>query len=378
MADTSYDAIQRDDAPKTAGDPGVPALVVRSDAGGAPVDTDGDYHALQADAVGRLRIVGPDDLVSTNNSTTTPLGVSGNFTGTGDDCLGYASVSVIVDSSHDSAADGMTFEWSADNTNWDYTHTFEYTAANGGRIFQLGVTARYFRVNFTNGGTGQTTFRVQTILHREAVHETIHRMGDDVNPDRSAGVTLSALLAQAGGTGDFVAVAASASGKLQVAAEVEGAAATDAAVSGNPVLAGGRANANEPSAVDDGDAVPLWLDQYGRLVVVSGHPSPVAPVYVNATASGDTTVLSAPGASLSLYIRRISIINGGSAIVNVQLQEDATTVNRGPGDLAADGGGIMMDFGGNGWKLAANTGLDVNLGAAGDVHVTVIDHYIAA
>ncbi len=159
---------------------------------------------------------------------------------------------------------------------------------------------------------------------------------------------------------------------------VEGADAHDAALVENPVVIGGRANANEPTAVGDGDASHLWCDALGRLIVVPGHPAPEAPAYVNATGSGDTVVLSAPGASVSLHIVRVLITNGGAAINNVQLQQNGTATNRGPGDLAADGGGAILDFGARGWKLTANTGLDVNLGAAGDVHVTVLEHYIAA
>jgi hypothetical protein len=160
---------------------------------------------------------------------------------------------------------------------------------------------------------------------------------------------------------------------------VEGQDAHDAAVVENPVIIGGRANANEPgTAVASGDASHLWCDLFGRLVVLPGHPAPETPVYVNATASGDTVVLSAPGAGVSLHIVRVLITNGGSAVNAVHLQENGSATNRGPGDLAADGGGAVLDFGARGWKLTANTGLDVNLGAAGDISVTVLEHYIAA
>jgi hypothetical protein len=49
---------------------------------------------------------------------------------------------------------------------------------------------------------------------------------------------------------------------------VQGAAATDAAVAGNPLYVGGRASAAEPTAVSaDGDAVPEWRDLKGRAIV---------------------------------------------------------------------------------------------------------------
>lgn len=159
---------------------------------------------------------------------------------------------------------------------------------------------------------------------------------------------------------------------------IEGNAAHDSAVADYPVTVGGRANLNEPTAVGDGDNVYAWMDQLGRLVVVPGHPNPEAPVVVNATASGDTTVVSAPGASVSLYIVRVALVNGGSAVVSAQLQEASSATNRGGGDLAANGGGMILDYGPRGWKLTANTALQINLSATGDVWVSVLEHYIAA
>lgn len=158
---------------------------------------------------------------------------------------------------------------------------------------------------------------------------------------------------------------------------VEGAAAHDAAVAENPVAVGARANANEPTAVADGDATHLWADRLGRVVALLGHPSPEAPAVVNATAAGDTQVIAAPGAGVSLYICKVTLNNGATAVNAVQLQEGGTTTNRGGGDLAQDGGGVNLDYGSRGWKLAANTALDVNLGAAGDVWVSVTEYYIA-
>lgn len=156
------------------------------------------------------------NVISTDNSTTTPLGISGNYTGTGEDVSQCSTVSIIIDSSHDSATDGMTFEFSTDDTNWDEVHLHTYIAADGSRHFQLPVIAQYFRVNYTNGGTGQTTFRVQTILHSQYIGTTIHRLGDSVDPDRSSTVTKSVILAQAAGSGDFVPVQATAAGNFKV------------------------------------------------------------------------------------------------------------------------------------------------------------------
>lgn len=160
--------------------------------------------------------------------------------------------------------------------------------------------------------------------------------------------------------------------------EVVGDVAHDAAVAGNPVLVAARANANEPTAVASGDATHLWADLFGRLVVIAGHPSPEAPVTINATSSGNTTVIASPGASLSLYICKVSVHNRDAANVLVALQDGAGGTARWRAELAAEGGGSLIDFGARGWKLTADTLLNVNLGGASSVDVNVTDYYIAA
>lgn len=158
--------------------------------------------------------------------------------------------------------------------------------------------------------------------------------------------------------------------------EVVGDVAHDAAAAGNPVLVAARANANEPTAVADADSTFLWSDLFGRLVCILGHPSPESPITINATASGNTTVIAAPGASVSLVIRKGSIHNRASANRLVILQDGAGGTARWRAELPAEGGGSLFDFGSRGWKLTANTLLNVNLDAAGDVDVNITEYSI--
>lgn len=157
--------------------------------------------------------------------------------------------------------------------------------------------------------------------------------------------------------------------------QVEGRAAHGVAVAGNPGLIAGRANANEPTAVADGQATSLWADLLGRLIVVDGHPSPEAPVTVNKTTTASSVVIAAPGVSLSLYIQKGSIHNTG-AENKITLLDGATA--RWVANCAADGGGSLFDFGARGWKLAANTALNATASIAGDVDINVTQYYIAA
>jgi len=161
-----------------------------------------------------------ESTVDSGNSSTSQLGNGGTFVGTGVDCIGYSAVAVTVHSDKDSATDGMKFQFSIDNTNWDdsYDWTMDVSSSST-RRFQFPVTARYFRVNYTNSSQATSDFRCQTILHRQNILTSIHRLKDDASADRSAQVVKSVILAQrAGGAStDFIAVEADPGGNLKIA-----------------------------------------------------------------------------------------------------------------------------------------------------------------
>lgn len=163
--------------------------------------------------------------------------------------------------------------------------------------------------------------------------------------------------------------------------EVQGDVAHGAAAAGNPVLVGGRASQSGPAAVSNDSATYAWMDQQGRRVTVLNFPAnPAAddtrgPKRVNATASGDTTVLAAPTAGNSIYVTSVMVSNQATAKNRVLLKEGAAGAARCGGTAAADGGGFVFPFNPP-WKLPAATALVVNLGGAGDIDVTV--HYFVA
>ena len=199
---------------------GLVAGAVRNDVLAALADTDNEIAPLQVGDLGALWVDQAPNVVDSGNSSVATLGIDAVFTGTGVDVLGYGGITIQVDSSHNSATDGMTFQFSIDNTNWDDINLFTYTAANGARRFQFGTTGQFFRVVYTNGGTGQTHFRMETVLHHVLTPLTsIHRISADTNPDRSSTLVKSALIAQKAGSGDFVPVQSTAGGNLKVSVE---------------------------------------------------------------------------------------------------------------------------------------------------------------
>lgn len=153
---------------------------------------------------------------------------------------------------------------------------------------------------------------------------------------------------------------------LANAKEVHGIEPEDSAVSGNPVAVGGRANANEPTAVNDGDVVYDWRDLQGRTVGVKNFPAVVSganhgPKTVTLSTTTQTDIVAAPGAGLSVYVTSISCSNTSATKVRIDLK-DGTTV-RWSMELAADGGGFVQEFNPP-WKITANTAFTAQLSAA--------------
>ena len=212
-----------EDAAHASGDVGVMSLAVRDDTP-AGLAADGDYIPLTTDDKGTLwtHKYKSGSVLDAGNSTATPLNSGFLFTGTGFDCLGYTSVVCTLYASHDSAASGMTFQFSTDNSNWDDINTFTMDVSDSNtRRFQFPVTARYFRIVYTNGGTNQTAFRVQTILHTENVLTSIHNVGSTLTIDRSAQLVRAVIAGETtAGGGAMVNVKVNPSGTLETNAEI--------------------------------------------------------------------------------------------------------------------------------------------------------------
>lgn len=159
-----------------------------------------------------------NDQVDSNNTTTATLAGDAVYTGTGTDILGYAAVTITLYADVDSATDGMTFQFSVDNSNWDDVYTFTMDVSESDtRRFQFPVTAQYFRVVYTNGSGAQSAFRIQTILHAANQLTSVHRLKDSMSGDRSAQVVKTALFARSeenGGT--FEPVSVTEDGELEV------------------------------------------------------------------------------------------------------------------------------------------------------------------
>jgi hypothetical protein len=156
------------------------------------------------------------------NSSTTPLGIGGVFTGTAFDITKYAAINVNVKSDVASAAGGVKVEFSPDGTNWDHSHQTTYTAATGvGYVFN--AEYRFARIVYTNGASAQTVFRLQTIFKTTLVTSSLYTLSQSVNSNMFAVLGRNIIAGETtGGGGGYVNVKVNPSGALTVEADVTG------------------------------------------------------------------------------------------------------------------------------------------------------------
>ena len=129
-------------------------------------------------AEGSKTVISPHAVISTANSSTALLLLSGTFTGTGEDVTEYSHIVVSVFASHASATDGLQLQQSTDGTNWDWVDSYTVPATTG-KSFSAPVQGKFFRVVFTNGGIMQTTFRIATLYSKQT------KKGSSVRPQDS-------------------------------------------------------------------------------------------------------------------------------------------------------------------------------------------------
>lgn len=131
--------------------------------------------------------------ISVVNSSTTNLGISAIFTGTGEDVSAYASIKVSIISSSASAVDGLQMQQSTNNVDWDGLDIYSIPAATN-RAFSVPVNAKFFRIVYTNGGTVTTSFRLQVTYHISDKQPSSVRPQDGRSNDNDFVETLSFMM----------------------------------------------------------------------------------------------------------------------------------------------------------------------------------------
>ena len=121
--------------------------------------------------------VSPYALVSTANSSAVNIAAGGTFIGAAEDVSDHAHATVSIFASHASATDGLQIQQSSDGTFWDFADIYNIPAATG-KVFSAAITSKFFRINYTNGATLTTSFRLQVIFSKNTKKGSTIRMAD--------------------------------------------------------------------------------------------------------------------------------------------------------------------------------------------------------
>ena len=350
--------VGNEDVASTDGDAGMKMLVVRKATPANTSGTDGDYEYPQM-SNGRLWVSGDNSgLVSTNNSSATPLGSGATFTGTADDLTDYAAVTVYVFANIASATDGCSIQQSSDGTNWDHLDVYTVPASTG-KSFHIQAAAKFLRVVYTNSGSAQGSFRLQTILHKNAPRGSSQRPQDARTNDNDMEEVLAYPMVFNGTTWD------------RARGTAVGDVAHGATNSGNPVLVGREAIAHgtNPTAVTAGQRTKAYANRAGIPFVMGGHPN-IQTVRLNiTTAVTDTAVVTvATGLKIVVTSFMFTLDNASTVFPKVTLGFGTANTPTTTGVIGAHGGVP----GGGGFGRGDGSGI-IGVGADNeDLRVTTV------
>lgn len=404
------------------------ALGVRNDNLAALAGTDGDYSPFQVNAEGAVYST-LGGYQSSGNTSTTPLGSSATFTGTGE-LNEYPDV--IVSCQTDNTGT-LYFDFSVDGTNWNTFPVNGFSVASGVHEFHTGLKGpRYFRVRLVNDAGAQTYLRLYTYYGNFSKIPNAP-LNQAISTDSDAVITNSVLAADNGS--NFVNIGATAAGNLKVAVEeisdgldigagnagtetlrvsvstddvnlsaiktatelLDNAIGTEnAATPTSAMLSGGRYDAT-PRTLGDGDIGAIALDADGAVQISDGGNTITVDGTVTANAgTGPFTVDN--GGTFAVQAAQSGTWNVTNISGTVSLPTGAateTTLSTVAGDTTSlDGkfsasaaladnfanptttgvGAFSMLYDGATWDRApgnATDGLLVNLGTNNDITGTV-------
>jgi len=155
---------------------------------------------------------------------------------------------------------------------------------------------------------------------------------------------------------------------------VEGEAAHDAAVVGNPLLDGGEARTTLPAAVADGDAVRRMHDDLGRAVMTPFVPRDlITHNTITLSTTAETTLIAAGGAGVFRDLVLLVVSNTSGADVRIDIRDATLGTIRWSFMVAGSGGGAVIKFPVPLTQAIANNNWTATLGAAvTDVRVNAV------
>lgn len=206
-----------------------------------------------------------EGVIDANNTTTTPLLAGGNFTGAWTEVKDYNSINLGVFSDVGSATDGLRIEYSFDGVSVHHFHLWTFPGGANGIGYQLAAEFRYFRVNYTNGASPQTTFLIQSNLKPTSLFPSSYRASQTFTSQSQVMLTKGIIVGETtGGGGGYIAVKVNPSGALTVESTLAG---LDPAVLGQDTMA----NSLPVVLASDQTTIPVTVSQADDSIAVYGN-----------------------------------------------------------------------------------------------------------
>lgn len=201
--------LQSVDTAVTAINGKIPALGQTTMSGSLPVTIASDQTSIGA------KVEQSTSLYVASNSTTTPLGVSGVFTGAWTDASNYSAIQIGIYTDQNSATLGIEIQFSYNGVIVDHKHQYTYESSSDGVGYTFQPEFKYFRLVYTNGTVAQTTVNIYTAMKPTAVFPSQYRVEQAVTGQSQALVTKGVIYGlTTGGGGGYVAVKVAPSGAL--------------------------------------------------------------------------------------------------------------------------------------------------------------------
>ena len=140
--------------------------------------------------------------VDIHNSSTKLLLANATWTGKWTEVLEVSSIVVAVKVVEGSAINGLHIEHSSDGINVDGDDEFTI-ADNAGKVFTFMPNTKYYRVQYHNGSSDQTVFRLQSILKIHMIIHSSHRVQDSIVEEDDATLVKSIVTGQDVESGNF-------------------------------------------------------------------------------------------------------------------------------------------------------------------------------
>lgn len=279
--DTLSAATKVEDLAHSTGDRGIPALAVRRDTAAVGSGTDGDYSTVNVDGSGRLWTHDPVAENVLTNVYDVAVSLAQALASNAGDIIR------VNDAGGSLTVDGTITANLAAGTNNIGDVDILSIAAGDNNIGNVDIVTVPAPLSTTGGGTEATALRVTVASDSTGVLSV---------DDNGASLTVDGTVTASNAAGDI---------------------AHDSADSGNPVKVGSVAynfDGTAPgTAVAEGDRVNQIADVYGRQFVETTHPNYWTLSADYASAQTNTSLKTAPGASLKLYITDVIISNGATA-----------------------------------------------------------------